>query len=296
MIPSFRLIELHERFSKGEHINKKHITDKYRIDSKTFQRDIDKLRLYYSEKCIGEIIYNRKRQYYYLDSHINKLTKQEIFAICKILIESRAFNKNEFIIILNKVLKLASMEDYREINKAINNEKVNYIELLHGKTLVNEIWQLRQYITDQRVVIIDYQRADKVNRKHKIKPVGIVFSEYYFYLLALPMDNMVLFPIVYRVDRIINIKETNQMFTVPYREKFSESEFKLKTSYMYSGELRLVRFEYRGILEALMDKFPSAIIEKKIVGGVIVKVEAFSKGLEMWILSQGDNVKILKVD
>ncbi len=35
---------------------------------------------------------------------------------------------------------------------------------------------------------IDYQRADKKIKQHKVKPVGIVFSKFYFYLLAFPMD------------------------------------------------------------------------------------------------------------
>lgn len=294
MIPSFRLLELHERFTRGENINKTDIVNKFGVDSKTFQRDIDKLRLYYSENLIGEIIYDRHSHSYKLNSQPNKLTKEELFAICKILIESRAFNEKEFHIIVDKLLKSVSVEEFKEIHRAINNEKVNYIEPQHGKSLISEIWLLRQSITEQKVIQIQYMRADGKEKQHEVKPVGILFSEFYFYLLAFPMDRNLAFPTIFRIDRINKTTITNIKFSIPYRELFNESEFKIRTPFMYSGELKTIRFEYKGILEALIDRLPSSIIEEEINGGVIVRVEAFGKGVDMWLMSQGNNVKILE--
>lgn len=293
MVASFRLIALHDRLSKGETIAKATILKKFGIDSKTFQRDIDKLRIYYSENCLGEIIYDRKHNHYRVDSSPDQLTKQEIFAICKILIESRALNKSEFTTIIEKLLKLCQKEEAKQVYKAINNEKVNYIELQHGKALINEIWELRQCITEQQVIQIDYRRADNQLKHHELKPVGIVFSEFYFYLLAFQMDESIEYPTIFRIDRIQKIQRTDQKFSVPYHQRFSESEFKKRTPFMYTGELKTVRFEFTGVLEALLDKLPTAQIEKRTVHGAIIRAEAFGKGLEMWLRSQGDKVKVL---
>ena len=114
MLFSFRLIELHDRLSKGGLLNKAKILVGFGIDSKTFQRDIDKLRLYYSEKGLGDIKYDRKNNCYRLESRPQQLSKKEIFALCKILIESRAFNKQEFIDIIDKLLKLCQKEEAKD--------------------------------------------------------------------------------------------------------------------------------------------------------------------------------------
>lgn len=293
MLFSFRLIELHDRLSKGGLLNKAKILVEFGIDSKTFQRDIDKLRLYYSEKGLGDIKYNCKNNCYRVESRPYQLSKKEIFALCKILIESRAFNKQEFIDIIDKLLKLCQKEEAKEVYRAINNEKVNYIEPQYGKYLISEIWELRQTITEQQVIQIDYKRADNKVKQHKVKPVGIVFSEFYFYLLAFQMDEKIKYPTIFRIDRIQKIDITNTRFSVPYSQRFSEAEFKKRIQFMYSGELKTVRFEFTGVLEALLDKLPTAKIEKEIEEGVIVRAEVFGNGIDMWLRSQGDRVKIL---
>jgi predicted DNA-binding transcriptional regulator YafY len=293
-LSSFRLIELHDLLSRGESLDKSVVSKRFGVDSKTFQRDIDRLRLYYSEKGLGEVKYDRKNNCYRLESKPTQLSKQEIFAICKILIESRAFNKQEFTDIVDKLLSLCQKEEAKQVSRAINSEKVNYLELQHGKTLVKEIWNLRQAISAQRVIQINYKRADGELRVHEVKPVGIVFSEFYFYLLAFQMDENLKYPTVFRVDRIQNVKVMGKIFAIPYSQRFSEAEFKRRTQFMYMGELETVRFEFSGVLESLLDRFPTAKIEKKTDSGVIVSAEAFGKGIGMWLRSQGDKVRILR--
>ena len=228
-----------------------------------------------------------------MDKSAKHLTEKEIFAICKILIESRAFNKEEFNKIVDKLLILCQGEERRGVKDAINNERFHYLELQHGKALIDDIWKLRQTITNQQIIEIDYQRADKKIKQHKVKPVGIVFSEFYFYLLAFPMDVTIEYPIIFRVDRIETIKITNETFTIDPRG-YDEAGFKKRTPFMYSGELQTIRFEFTGVLEALLDRLPTVRIEKETEKGVIARAEAFGKGLEMWLRSQGDKVRILE--
>uniref|UniRef100_UPI003753464D helix-turn-helix transcriptional regulator n=1 Tax=Streptococcus alactolyticus TaxID=29389 RepID=UPI003753464D len=228
------------------------------------------------------------------DKSAKHLTEKEIFAICKILIESRAFNKEEFNKIVDKLLILCQGEERRGVKDAINNERFHYLELQHGKALIDDIWKLRQTITNQQIIEIDYQRADKKIKQHKVKPVGIVFSKFYFYLLAFPMDVTIEYPIIFRVDRIETIKITSGTFTIDPRG-YDEAGFKKRTPFMYSGELQTIRFEFTGILEALLDRLPTVRIEKETEKGVIARAEAFGKeGIEMWLKSQGDRARILE--
>ena len=138
-----------------------------------------------------------------------------------------------------------------------------------------------------------YKRADDTVKTYAVKPVGIMFSEFYFYLIGIMADNAKPFPTTFRIDRIVTFTATGQTFEVPYSEKFSEAEFRKRVQFMYGGELRMVRFLYRGGLEAVLDRLPTAVIEKQSAEGVVIHAEAYGNGIDIWLKSQGDKVQIL---
>ena len=60
-------------------------------------------------------------------------------------------------------------------------------------------------------------------------------------------------------------------------------------------ELKKVIFEYSGIVEAILDKLPTAeIIDDYKNGTVLIKAECYGDGINMWLNSQGDKVKIIE--
>ncbi len=120
-----------------------------------------------------------------------------------------------------------------------------------------------------------------------------MFSEFYFYLIGFMADDSKEFPTVFRVDRIIDFKKQDARFHIPYTERFSEVEFRKRVQFMYSGELRIVRFRYKGHLEAVLDRLPTAQVETHAEDGAIIKAEAYGDGIYMWLRSQGDKIEIL---
>ena len=50
--------------------------------------------------------------------------------------------------------------------------------------LIDNLWDLIQMIDEKRLVTITYYKMNRENIKRKIKPVSLMFSEYYFYLIA----------------------------------------------------------------------------------------------------------------
>ena len=62
---------------------------------------------------------------------------------------------------------------------------------------------------------------------------------------------------------------------------------------MYGGELKKVKFEYSGTdVDAVLDRLPTAQIIKEEDGVYTITAEVFGKGIDMWLKSQGENVKI----
>ena len=166
------------------------------------------------------------------------------------------------------------------------------------------MWDLGQAIRSCKYVEIEYRRTkDKAIVKRKIKPVGIMFSEYYFYITAFIDDKEVLenfdvindsFPTIYRVDRIVSYKLLEERFKMPYKDRFEEGEFRKRVQFMYGGKLNRIRFEYTGTdVDAILDRLPTAKIESEKDGKYIIRAEVFGKGIDMWLKSQGENVRVI---
>ena len=293
---AFRLLSMYERLNKGEELNKEQLANEFAISKKTVQRDFEDLRAYLAETHFDEfetaIKYSKARDAYYLVRLEREwLTNKEALAVCKILLESRAFNKEEMTELLQKLMMQISPQDRATAEKIIRSEFFNYLPLQHGKDLLEVIWQLSEYIVGQKVIEFYYSRQDGRRSKRRVKPVSILFNEFYFYLITFGFE--VDYPIIFRIDRMEKIKETGEKFDIPYKDKFSDGEFRQRVLYMYGGELKRVKFEYSGVLEAMLDKVPTAKVLSEQNGVYTMTAEAFGQGLDMWLMLQGDKVKII---
>lgn len=136
---------------------------------------------------------------------------------------------------------------------------------------------------------------DGEQREHQVKPVALMFSEFYFYLIAFKTGIENPYPTVFRIDRIQSMQAIGEKFKIPYRDKFSDGEFRKRVQFMYSGELKRVRFEYSGpSIEAVLDRLPTAEILSEKDGTYTITAEAYGNGIYMWLGSQGEMVRVLE--
>lgn len=209
---SYRLLRMNEQLARGEVLRKESLFSIFNVTPKTVQRDLESLRIYIFENGEGDLRYDRKHDCYRLErTSGGQLTEKEVFAVSKILIESRAFNKEEFDELIRKLLLQLSPEQRLPIEARIGNERVNYLPLKHGKPLIDMLWALANLITEQRLARIWYVRQDKTPKAHMIKPVGIIFSEFYFYLIAWMANDKKDFYTVFRVDSIIEVESRREI-------------------------------------------------------------------------------------
>lgn len=296
---TFRLLNLYERLNRGETVNKKEFASSFGISEKSVQRDIDDLRIYLAE-CYENgddvtVEYSYiKNGYYLVKKDKEFLTNEEILGIAKILLESRAYNKEELNGMIDKLLLQATPSARMNIKEMILNEKFHYIPLKHNKPLLKAIWELSENIYNKTLIEFDYVRKDKVASHRVVKPLSIMFSEYYFYLIAWMADDSKDYPTVFRIDRMTNVKSTGEKYTIPYKDRFEEGDFRKKVQFMYSGPLKTIRFEFTGpSLEAILDRIPAAEIISQDKNKTVIKAECYGDGILMWLRTQGDNVKIL---
>lgn len=305
---SDRVLYMYDKLISGEILNKNELSEYFGVSEKSIQRDIDALRCYLAEKGMGQdIVYEPSLHGYKLfDLNSKKLTNSEILAVCKILLESRSMIKPEMQSLIEKLLfNCVPEQNKRKVNDLIGNELYHYIEPHHGKSVLDMMWDLGAAIRENRFIEVDYTRTkDKETKKRILEPVGLLFSEYYFYLTAFIKDKETrrdfdnkddLFPTIYRVDRIQNLRILEERFTVPYAERFEEGEFRKRIQFMYGGLLRKIKFRYKGqSVEAILDKLPTSKIISRDENGYVISAEVFGDGVDMWIRSQGENVELIE--
>ncbi|WP_408069493.1 helix-turn-helix transcriptional regulator [Butyrivibrio sp. JL13D10] len=308
-----RILDIYTKLMDGRVIYKSEEALHHGVNERSIQRDIDDVRCYLENDAsergyINSVIYDREKKGYRLEQIYKiRLTNSEVLAICKILLDSRAFSKKEMKDILDRLVNCCAPKVNQDlVYDLIKNEEYHYVELRHKKAFIDVLWDAGMAIRACHYVEIKYERLkDKKNVNRKLKPVSIMFSEYYFYLIAFiddedeaRQDFDVLndaFPTIYRVDRIKKLKVLEERFEMPYSSRFEEGEFRKRVQFMYGGKLQKVRFRYTGPdVDAVLDRLPTAEIVDEDEEGYVLKAEVFGKGIDMWIRSQGDYITVLE--
>lgn len=306
-----RVLAIYTKLMNGYLVNKSEEALNYSVNERSIQRDIDDIRNYLENGCdrvesTNSVIYDRLEKGYRLEQiYKMRFSNAEILAICKILLDSRAFTKDEMVEMLDKMVACCVPESNQQlINDLIRNESFHYVEPRHRTKFIDMMWNIGQAIRSCNYIEVDYYRMkDKSIVKRKLKPLAIMFSEYYFYLTAFIDDDTVQrdfdiindsFPTIYRIDRIKDMHILDERFNIPYANRFEEGEFRKRIQFMYGGKLRKVKFKYCGMdIDAVLDRLPTAKIISEDEGIYTLSAEVLGNGIDMWLRSQGGCVTVL---
>ena len=308
-----RLLAMYAQLAEGKPLYKAREAVKYNCSLRSIQRDIEDLRSFFADRSettgvVQELIYDRKLNAYRLVPPLrNLLTNEETFAVLKVLLESRSLTKAELFPILEKLISCCVPPDNRrQVTDLIANEKYHYVEPRHKKEILEKMWNLSAAIREHKEIKITYMRQSGDDVSRVLKPVGIMFSEFYFYLVGfIDKENQLEkikfevendpFPTIYRIDRIKEYAVTDRHFNVPYQNRFEEGEFRKRVQFMYGGKLQKIKFWYKGpSVEAVLDRLPTAKILQHDGNGYLISAEVFGKGINMWLCSQGDMVEMVE--
>lgn len=308
-----RMLELYTRLAEGKLIYKAEEAEHYKCSLRSIQRDIEDLRTFFHNQSdasgvVQDIIYDKKLKGYKLVPPLrNVLSNKEVFAVLKILLESRSLSKEELDPILDKLIDCCVPKECKGyVTNLISNERFHYVPPRHNKEVLDTMWRLGEALREHKEVEIDYRKPGDGSLVHRVlRPAGIMFSEFYFYLAGfiVPKKDDSFkeevekdpFPTIYRIDRIESLEVTNKHYNVPYEHRFEEGEFRKRVQFMFGGELRKIRFYYKGVNpEHVLDRLPTAEIVEKNEKGFLITAEVFGSGIDIWIRSQGDLVEVVE--
>lgn len=293
-----RLLNIFFRAIKGEDISIKRMAQEYQVSEKSIRRDINEIKDFLSEN--RDLVGNIDFEYYY-EKKAYRLNREDLFSIqeligiIKVLIGSRAFGKIEILDMITKLKKFTSYQDRQMIERLIDKEIYHYNEVNRDcESVIENLWDLTRAINENKEVTIFYYKMERKRVERRLKPLAIIFSEYYFYLIAYDSSDTSYRPKYYRVDRMAKIVNHRSHFKIPKEYVFDEGALREKIQYMFPGEERKIRFEFRGpSVQAILDRIPTARVIRVENDCKVIEAKIYGEGIKMYLLSQGSWVKVL---
>ena len=294
-----RVLEIFFRSLRGEDLSVQKLADEYEVSTKSITRSINDLKAFLADH--RELVGNTELRYSYKDKcyrlHMDEfLTNKELFSLSEVMIGARAFSKMELLTLIEKLKRFTTTEDRPKLNELIRKELYHYPEVKHDcESVQDTLWQLVNCATAKQEISIDYYRMDRSFVTHRLRPTSVMFTDYYFYLIAFKVDDPKQMPVYFRVDRIKNLTVHRVKIKPGDLPDFDEGELRKLSLFMWPGPLRTIRFEFSGpSVQAVLDKLPTAkIIERLGVNKYLIEAETYGDGIKMWLLSQGSWVKVV---
>ena len=169
-----RVLGLYTKLLSGALVIKEEEAQNYGVNTRSIQRDIDDIRSFLDMTGINTgqmntVIYDRIRRGYRLEKNSRLMLKNsEILAVCKILLDSRAFTKTEMTDILDRMVACCVPEVNRKlVESLVRNEEFHYVEPRHKTDFLDTMWEIGQAIRSCRYIEVDYFRT---------KPNSIVYT------------------------------------------------------------------------------------------------------------------------
>lgn len=218
-----------------------------------------------------------------------------MFAVTEVILASRAFSVEEMDGILTKLKNFITTNNREKFLELIRKETLHYEPVKHElDSVIDTLWSLITYIDSGNEITISYRKGDNTIVDHRLLPVAVLFSDFYFYLIAYSTKKRKS-PIYFRVDRIHNIVMHNQTFDKSSIPKFDEAEMRKLSQFMHYGKHRTIRFWHTGLgVQAVLDKIPTAKVVERKKGAYLIEAQTYGEGIIPYLLSQGDKVTVVE--
>ncbi len=294
----YRILEIFFRALRGEDISVQKLADEYGVSTKSISRSISDLKAFLADnrELVGntELEYSHKDKCYrlFMDEF---LSSKELFALVEVMIGARAFSRDELLILVDKLKRFTTGEDKTKLAELIRKELYHYPEVKHDcESVQDRLWQIINCINEKKEISIEYYRMDRKWVTHRLRPASVIFTDYYFYLIAFMCEGKTEKPYYFRLDRIKGITEHRKNFNTNDIPNFDEGMLRKRSLFMWPGKLQTIRFEFTGpSVQAVLDKLPTAKIIEREGKKYLIEAEVYGNGIKIWLLSQGAWVKVV---
>lgn len=164
-----RTLSIYNRLCEGRLINKAAEANRFGVDERSIQRDIDDIRAFLQDQSVErtadsrEIVYDRSQKgFRMIGIEGSAMTEREIFAVSKVMIESRAFSKKDMEVLLKKLVDgCVPYYNRKKMSDLIAGEMYHYAELPHPSWYQDMLWKLEEAVQNGDLLEIRYGESEE---------------------------------------------------------------------------------------------------------------------------------------
>lgn len=211
-----RILILYAQLRDGKRIYKKSFCVDTQIDRRTFDRDIEDIRLFLSETFSGnELVYDYADESYYLKNlhYQQSLSGMDITMILEILNQSQVLRKDEFSGLISTVLGAGETNKRKLLKNIMDRYIQNYNDDGKSKAILKMQWDLQQCIAECDIIKLCMEDNSRI----VCCPVALHLHNREFYLFAYDEAEKL---VAFSMGKIESFQMMNKKFQKGLIEKF----------------------------------------------------------------------------
>ncbi len=219
-----RVLMLYHQLLSGQQVDKILFAIEHNINERTFDRDIQDVRLFLSEiYSVDEIKFDKKTNSYQLTGQRSKhIDRMNAAVISKLIIESKTLREDEMEGLVDVVMQAVSSRDAEVIKTYLNYDIKRYSSNTKSAVL-KFIGDLYAIINEGCDIELEYIKEDETREKVRVAPLRLECKNNEFYLIAAQdysLDNVIGVP----VDKIECFDKLHTVFARRLKEKYYKKE------------------------------------------------------------------------
>lgn len=300
-----RILELFVALLSGKMLTKTELMQQYKKDGSTIQRDMTLIEEVIDEHqndaiTLGKLNRETKGAYclpgFFSE---NFLTDDELTAVLKILLSSRALSKPEMEHLCEKITNQAT--DQERLKKAIANEQRYYRGVpTADKHMIERLHLIFEAIRNNCMIEFTYTKLGQTLTFQRI-PTAVFFSDLYFYMATsshTAQDDSDFEQLnKFRINNLENIRILSSHNQSDYAKRFEAGIFHGQTAlYPFLGSPIHMIVDYYHEPAYVLDRFPNSKIADtpNEDGSIRIDIDCNDGyGVKMWLLGQGDMIKVI---
>lgn len=216
-----RVLMLYHRLLDGEYINKSLFCMEHNIDARSFDRDVEDIRLFLSDLYSGdELAFDRDENAYHLTGkRPTYMDRMEATAISKIVLESRTLRSDEMDGLFQIILSMVKEHDKKPIEEYLSYDVENYSSKTKN-AILKYIGDLYAILKAGYDIEIEFENDNNgIQEKIKVSPVNLVCIENEFVLIVAQEFSLEKIREI-SLDKIKGFNKLNTTFAQGIRAKY----------------------------------------------------------------------------
>ena len=289
-----RMLGLYHQLIAGKHIDKQSYCVENEITERSFDRDIEDVRLFLCEEhSYCELIYDRNSRSYYLTHTIGKSLPGELtLYLADVIFSQKNLSEDEMNGMLLSLLEVTDIYRCTDVSQYMN-ERIEGKICLSKKAILKMHWDLERAIQKKKQIEMYYEVAEERCDLRIVEPVQLKVENGFSYLVAFILNEKYDKPAFFRLDRIHSFKIMDIKIQEDVFLKYSEQNKKYDLFNMIAGdEQEIVLSVSARMRRVICDVFPKCVFVEECNSKYVYKIKTYKQGFMQWLMGQ-EEVEVL---